>query len=719
MRVSIGRNRSVAAVSLLAGLTLGLPLATQASILEEMSGELRLHAPEEECALLFDSLETTTFGQFHVLPEGAGGGPPGSVSFSVGGDSLTATWVGDNGARGVDPSTGRPVHGDAPPGVSCTTGTEPDCWSPGDPTAINTNAFDVICALTKGFSGLDPDACGLDIFNSVVPSDPVSPLAPRVMVALTNILAGQPFVITGGAAVLEGLGGFTPTTLNALNEMRASGLPIHTYTSAYFGPGTPTPLVPLSIDPNDGLPADLTGTPYAYELAMLLWTHTGLQRFLTDEQEALYACGPFYWSQCDVDGPSAITGRGLMRTEASALMQSWPRTEPVSGAAGWDTTDASKTQPGTVGFGGEPVCTRYDGSTASILPGCRGPGDPGYDPSVDGATSGPDLNGILFPEGLRHPFTNQPWRSEMATLSWNFLQGLVVLSQDADLANTSIGEFDPDDPFRADGCSLASPLACCNVATALGNTTRAPEEDPARPPLRRWLWEAGAQYLVTEATGDLEDFLGWGLFAFGPEQSRADGTEVGLPFFLAPPGPQTPIPDSPLIVRQVGLDGIVGTEDDNFAGVAYGIVQPSITVEIDIKPWSEHNPVDPSSHRLIPVALLGSDTFDLSDVDVTTLAFGPQGAVPAFDLTHPLVYWLSYRDVNRDGKKDLLSSYHTEETGIALGDTEACLTGETLDGIPFEGCDAVNTTPCCGLGAELTLLLPPLIWLHRRRGRRS
>jgi hypothetical protein len=142
-------------------------------------------------------------------------------------------------------------------------------------------------------------------------------------------------------------------------------------------------------------------------------------------------------------------------------------------------------------------------------------------------------------------------------------------------------------------------------------------------------------------------------------------------------------------------------------------------VAIDIKPGSDRNFIRPFGRKLIPVALLGSDTFDVADVDVTTLAFGPDGASPAFDLTNPFVYWLSHRDVNHDGKKDLLSSYRSAETGIALGDTESCLSGETLDGTPFEGCDAITTAVGCGIGFELAFLLPPLMWLYERRRRRG
>jgi CSLREA domain-containing protein len=169
----------------------------------------------------------------------------------------------------------------------------------------------------------------------------------------------------------------------------------------------------------------------------------------------------------------------------------------------------------------------------------------------------------------------------------------------------------------------------------------------------------------------------------GPTETHA--LLAGSPAIdAASPDCPPPATDQRGVVRPQGAACDIG---------AFELEQATILAEIDIRPSSDANPIRPSGRGNLPVAILDSDTFDVLNVDVTTLTFGPDAAKPSHDLTKPGTFEDHLRDVNADGLTDLVSHYRIEDTGIARGDAEACITGEALDGTPFEGCDAISAVP--------------------------
>ena len=161
--------------------------------------------------------------------------------------------------------------------------------------------------------------------------------------------------------------------------------------------------------------------------------------------------------------------------------------------------------------------------------------------------------------------------------------------------------------------------------------------------------------------------------------------------------------DNPITVVVADLDGdnvpdlVTANLFSDDVTVFLNRRDPTVRPEIEIKPGSDSNPINLSGRGNLPVAILGSDTFDVINVDVTTLlfgpGFGPDAAAPSHDLIKPGVFEDHLRDVNDDGLTDLISHYRIENTGIEPDDAEACMTGEALDGTPFEGCDAIRAVP--------------------------
>lgn len=109
-----------------------------------------------------------------------------------------------------------------------------------------------------------------------------------------------------------------------------------------------------------------------------------------------------------------------------------------------------------------------------------------------------------------------------------------------------------------------------------------------------------------------------------------------------------------------------------------------IEVEIDIKPGSWPNSINPDSKGVIPVAILTTDDFDATTVDPDTVAFGPAGATAVR---------YALEDVDDDDDIDIILHFKTQEVGLSAEDTEATLTGQTFDGQRIKGTDAVRIAP--------------------------
>jgi hypothetical protein len=177
---------------------------------------------------------------------------------------------------------------------------------------------------------------------------------------------------------------------------------------------------------------------------------------------------------------------------------------------------------------------------------------------------------------------------------------------------------------------------------------------------------------------------------FGTDPWRATGSSVvwvgegfqndqNLPMALPPVG-------APLPLGLFSFFNAATGENVSIISVNLDFREAVQTVEIDVKPGTDPNAVNPRSRGVIPVAVLGSVDFDAALVDFSTVTFGPGAASPAHD-GH-------VEDVNGDGFVDMVFHFNTQETGIQCGDIEATLTGETFGGRPITGSDTINTVGC-------------------------
>jgi hypothetical protein len=122
-------------------------------------------------------------------------------------------------------------------------------------------------------------------------------------------------------------------------------------------------------------------------------------------------------------------------------------------------------------------------------------------------------------------------------------------------------------------------------------------------------------------------------------------------------------------------------------------------ITVDIKPGSCPNPLNVKSKGVLPVAILGNESFYVTEVDPETLRLVNESA--PFDVpneTQIAPRW-SYNDVNKDGWVDLISHFKAQDvmaicpTLVPDGDDLVLkLKGDLLSvfgSVPIEGADTV------------------------------
>jgi hypothetical protein len=366
--------------------------------------------------------------------------------------------------------------------------------------AANIQIFGAICATSIGFNTTDPQACGQSVFNSQVQIPPTTP----------------PSYVD---ASFRKIGAVSSLLANAIAGNPQSSLIV----TNFFTDGVVTPYIRLNADPcdrflsmGDGTCADgQGGRPYILGRgpSQFAGANNTLNLFLSDEQESLLGCGPFWGTDCEADGID------LLNAEASVIMQAFPGFEGNYGKKirnnnflgfCYSQTDGScipSVAPGTNAipgsgqrdFEGAIAGARWHDNRTVVLPGARGPDQRGYNANQDGcvgpgpagcngysimvpgpggltARAFPAATALVLPAGFGAN-SGRPFKSEMAALSWNFLMTLVAFSsapsedfvdQNGNLVTDRVpdqNQFDPLNPNRTGPglCSFQQPQYCSSV----------------------------------------------------------------------------------------------------------------------------------------------------------------------------------------------------------------------------------------------------------------
>ena len=141
--------------------------------------------------------------------------------------------------------------------------------------------------------------------------------------------------------------------------------------------------------------------------------------------------------------------------------------------------------------------------------------------------------------------------------------------------------------------------------------------------------------------------------------------------------------------------------------------KPALAVAVDIKPGSCPNPLNVRSRSrdVLPVAIVGSEYFDVYDIDVSTLLL--EGVAPIRsnyeDVAAPVSDDTEECECTTEGPDDYMDlslKFETQDIVEALGEVVdgeklvLSLTGELLDGTSIEGADCIVVISKKGRGSS-------------------
>jgi hypothetical protein len=234
--------------------------------------------------------------------------------------------------------------------------------------------------------------------------------------------------------------------------------------------------------------------------------------------------------------------------------------------------------------------------------------------------------------------------------------------------------------------------------------------DHEDPSLGVWVWNPGPSIAMVKAFGE-EDCRGSGQFWLGPEE----GQEVtcGSITVKATHGDVENLfqdlhgrEAETLLLEGQGLSFHPETfsftaPDDNteelivsVEGIEFpfgpGESKALQAVQIDIMPGDDVSCINNDGRGLIPVAILGAADFDVTRVDVGTIAFEGLEIAARGRADRLLAH---VEDVNGDGFDDLVVQIQDTDGTFAAGSGTAVLTGKRFDGTAFGGSDAICVIP--------------------------